>query len=86
MGGKSVAALPPSYGPMPPRHNIMAGLHEHTLQGYVQSGTRVIVVYDVEHQEFLVSVTRPGQDGVTFRERDVTFPSNELVAIVMMVG
>ena len=71
---------------MPPRHHIMANMHEQDLRKYVQPDTRVIVVYDMEHQEFLVSVTRPSQDGVTFRESDVTFPSNELVAKVMMVG
>ena len=86
MGWKSVAAPPPNYGPPPPHHGIMAYSHEYTLQGYVQAGTRVIVVYDIGNKEFLVSVTRPNQDGVTFHESENTFPSNELVAKVMMVG
>ena len=82
-----MAAPPPNYGPSPPRNHIMAELlHERTLQGYAQAGTRVIVVYDIGNKEFLVSVTRPNQDGVTFRESENTFPSNELVAKVMMVG
>ena len=81
-----MAAPPPNYGPMPPRHHIMAAAHESTLQKYVQPGTSVIVVYDMEQRGFLVSVTRPNQDGITFRESEDTFPSNELVAKVMMVG
>ena len=64
----------------------MAAAHESTLQKYVQPGTSVIVVYDMEQRGFLVSVTRPNQDGITFRESEDTFPSNELVAKVMMVG
>ena len=87
MGGKSVAAPPPNYGPAPRCYNLMAELvHERTLQGYAQAGTRVIVAYDIGNKEFLVSVTRPNQDGVTFHESENTFPSNELVAKVMMVG
>ena len=81
-----MAAPPPSYGPSPPRHHIMAAAHESTLQKYVQPGTSVIVVYDMDRRGFLVSVTRPNQDGITFRESEDTFPSNELVAKVMMVG